>query len=70
MQIFRSIFSAALFAAVCASVSGCANTPSPPPEPQAQPADGPQPRLTIQAGEGEKLNLPWFVRDAQHWINE
>ena len=26
-------------------------------------------RLTIQAGEGEKLNLPWFVRDTQDWVN-
>lgn len=26
-------------------------------------------RLTIQSGEGEKLNLPWFVRDTQEWIN-
>lgn len=26
-------------------------------------------RLTIQSGEGERLNLPWFVQDTQDWIN-
>lgn len=26
-------------------------------------------RLTIQSGEGEKLNLPWFIQDTQNWIN-
>jgi len=25
--------------------------------------------LTIQSGEGEKLNLPWFIQDTQDWIN-
>ncbi|MBO1112646.1 hypothetical protein [Bordetella petrii] len=79
MQIFRSIFPASLLATLCASVAACANAPSPPPEPQAQPATrqeatgdpgAPRPRLTIQSGEGERLNLPWFIQDAQNWINE
>lgn len=26
-------------------------------------------RLTIQSGEGERLNLPWFIRDTQDYIN-
>ncbi|KCV52387.1 hypothetical protein L506_1301 [Bordetella bronchiseptica GA96-01] len=26
-------------------------------------------RLTIQSGEGEKLNLPWFIQDTQDWVN-
>lgn len=26
-------------------------------------------RLTIQSGEGERLNLPWFVQDTQDWVN-
>ncbi|PPA73601.1 hypothetical protein C4E15_25070 [Achromobacter spanius] len=26
-------------------------------------------RLTIQSGEGERLNLPWFIRDTQDWVN-
>jgi hypothetical protein len=26
-------------------------------------------RLTIQSGEGERLNLPWFIEGAQDWIN-
>ncbi|MBO9355491.1 hypothetical protein GG851_15980 [Bordetella petrii] len=33
------------------------------------PAPASNPRLTIQSGEGERLNLPWFIRDAQNWIN-
>ncbi|MDH0093931.1 hypothetical protein N7373_21005 [Achromobacter mucicolens] len=26
-------------------------------------------RLTIQSGEGERLNLPWFIEGAQDWVN-
>lgn len=29
----------------------------------------PDQRLSIQSGEGEKLNLPWFIQDTQDWIN-
>ena len=26
-------------------------------------------RLIIQSGEGERLNLPWFIEGAQDWVN-
>ena len=67
-----------LLAAVCASLAACANEPprqttmdyrSPPPSAARGPNDASGQRLTIKAGEGEKLNLPWFVRDTQEWIN-
>ncbi|WP_427183508.1 hypothetical protein ACL598_16715 [Bordetella bronchialis] len=71
-----------LFAALCALLSGCAHPPPADPGPPVYSAapessgtgsvapSGPRPALTIQSGEGEKLNLPWFVRDATDWINE
>ena len=37
--------------------------------PAAAPSEDGSRRLTIQSGEGEKLNLPWFIRDAQDWVN-
>lgn len=35
--------------------------------PRSPSASGPN--LTINAGEGERLNLPWFIRGPQNWIN-
>lgn len=82
MKSLRSAVMLAMLLALCASVASCANTPSRPYGPQAQEApgatrqeantnpDAPKPALTIQAGEGEKLNLPWFVRDVQDWVND
>jgi hypothetical protein len=68
-------------AAVCASLAACVNNP--PRQSERDLPGQPSPttsgatrspglseeRLTIQSGEGEKLNLPWFVRDSQEWIN-
>ncbi|HWK61212.1 MAG TPA: hypothetical protein VNT00_07315 [Eoetvoesiella sp.] len=70
-----------LAAVACASISACANNPPQQtdlayrsrPSSTAQNTNntsGPSgQRLTIRAGEGERLNLPWFVRDTQDWIN-
>ncbi|WP_157792935.1 hypothetical protein [Bordetella genomosp. 8] len=70
-----------LTAAVCAVLAGCGSTPSKgyssqsqPPATASQPSysdgSGAKPALTIQSGEGEKLNLPWFVRDIQGAVNK
>ncbi|MEN4921224.1 hypothetical protein ABE485_21325 [Achromobacter spanius] len=32
-------------------------------------SNAPGQRLTIQSGEGERLNLPWFIQGTQDWIN-
>jgi hypothetical protein len=80
MKTLRSALTPFLLAALCTSVAACADTSSRYPEAQNAPAatapqtnngsSAPTPRLTIQSGEGEKLNLPWFVRDVQDWVNE
>ena len=83
MQIHYSVSPRLLLAITCALLASCASRPSPPPEPQVQrPMDyttapevntapgASSRRLTIQSGEGERLNLPWFIRDAQNWVNE
>jgi len=81
MKRLRLSLRSALIGVACVSLAACA---SPPPRqtemdyqsrplPTAQRAnssyDGSDRRLTIQAGEGERLNLPWFVRDTQDWVN-
>ncbi len=66
--------------ALCATLAACTN--SPPREPELDYQSRPLPaaregsqasptgqRLSIEAGEGEKLNLPWFIQDTQNWIN-
>ncbi|ARP94970.1 hypothetical protein [Bordetella genomosp. 13] len=65
----------------CASITACADSPPRQtdldyrsrPAPAARnansDADSSGQRLTIQSGEGERLNLPWFIRDTQDWIN-
>jgi len=71
----------ALVVAAALSISACAGAPSRPAGPDYRdrpptparaaeiPADGSGQRLSIQSGEGEQLNVPWFIRDAQDWIN-
>jgi type IV pilus biogenesis protein CpaD/CtpE len=70
-----------VLAVACAAAAACANSPSSPTEPDYRSQRSPTPqgenstagqsgqRLTIQSGEGEKLNLPWFIQDTQNWIN-
>jgi hypothetical protein len=82
MKSLGTVLPSVLLAALCASLASCANPPSGHAGPQAQGAPAvpnqetayqggdPQPALTIQSGEGEKLNLPWFVRDVQDWVNQ
>lgn len=81
MNPFNRTLRPILLAVACASLAACANNPpqrtdleyrSRPPSSgqEARPAGGSSDeRLTIQSGEGERLNLPWFVRDTQEWIN-
>ncbi|WP_082308206.1 MULTISPECIES: hypothetical protein [unclassified Achromobacter] len=82
MKILRSALRPALVAAACASIAACADNPprqtdmdyrSRPPSPTVRDTNSrpgsPGQRLTIQSGEGERLNLPWFIQDTQDWIN-
>jgi type IV pilus biogenesis protein CpaD/CtpE len=81
MKILRLTVRPVLAAVACASIAACANNPPRQtdmdyrsrPSSTTQRANTPpgssDQRLTIQSGEGEKLNLPWFVRDTQEWIN-
>lgn len=78
-RALRPVLAAAAVAA--ATLTACADTPPrradmdyrSRPSPSAQspnsaPASSDR-RLTIQSGEGERLNLPWFIRDTQDFIN-
>ena len=67
-----------LAAIACASITACADQRthsssvdyrSPSPSAQQRSPDSSGQRLTIESGEGEKLNLPWFVQDTQDWVN-
>ena len=81
MKILPSTLRPILIAVACASITACADRPPRSPEvdyrsePPAAPRDANSPsdpsdqRLIIQSGEGERLNLPWFIRDTQDWIN-
>ncbi|HEY9461247.1 MAG TPA: hypothetical protein VIR04_10655 [Paralcaligenes sp.] len=81
MKILRLALRPVFVAVACAFISACANNPPrqtdldnrTPSSPTTQGANGSRgssgQRLTIQSGEGERLNLPWFVRDTQNWIN-
>ncbi|OZI59991.1 hypothetical protein CAL28_10955 [Bordetella genomosp. 11] len=80
MKHLRSVLSLVFLSAFCVSTASCADVPSrrygtqdsgvpAPASPQAESVPG-APPLTIQSGEGEKLNLPWFVRDIQDWVNQ
>ncbi|WP_248293265.1 hypothetical protein [Achromobacter sp. Bel] len=81
MNTLRSILRPVLIAVACASMAACADNPpkqtdmdyrsrssSTTQGAQGTPGSSGQ-RLTIQSGEGERLNLPWFVQDTQDWIN-
>ena len=83
MKNLRSVSCLALAAIASCGLAGCADSPargdnldyhsrptSPPQTVTAYPVDDPPTqRLTIQSGEGERLNLPWFIKDTQNWIN-
>lgn len=84
MPSHRLASSRFLLAIACVLLASCATStrpskPSPesqnaPPPPDyttsgAATSSAPTQRLTIQSGSGEKLNLPWFIRDTQDWIN-
>ncbi|WP_454694266.1 hypothetical protein [Achromobacter aegrifaciens] len=81
MKILRSALRLALAAVACALIAACADQPPQQTEldyrsrspstgqgKSNSPGSSDQ-RLTIQSGEGERLNLPWFIRDSQEWIN-
>ncbi len=81
MKPLRSALTPILIALACASLTACADAPpkrtdmdyrSRPPsaaKPVPSGAASSGQNLTIQTGEGERLNLPWFIRDTQTWIN-
>ncbi|WP_251880657.1 hypothetical protein [Achromobacter sp. Marseille-Q4954] len=81
MKILRPALRTVLAAAACTLIAACAakppqqteldyrsRSPSTGQGTNNAPGSSDQ-RLTIQSGEGERLNLPWFVRDTQEWIN-
>ncbi|WP_082852819.1 hypothetical protein [Bordetella ansorpii] len=83
MKTLRSVLLRPVLAMVaCASITACTSTPprqttdidyrsrssSTAQGPDNAPGSS-RPRLTIQSGEGERLNLPWFVRQAQDQVN-
>lgn len=81
MKNSRLILRLILVPVACVSLAACADNPprqtdldyrsQPSPTTQgvnSAPGSSGQ-HLTIQSGEGEKLNLPWLIRDAQGWIN-
>lgn len=81
MQTHSLVSPRILLAALCVSLASCSTPPStspgieapPPPDYVSTPGNTTpatsNPRLTIESGEGEPLNLPWFVRDTQDAIN-
>ena len=81
MKTHRLALRPVFIAVACASIAACANSPPRQTDLDYQsrpstttqganstPASSDQ-RLTIQSGTGEKLNLPWFIRDTQDWVN-
>ena len=81
MKTLRLVLRLVLVAVACASISACADNPprqtsldyrtrTAPTTQGANSIPGfSGQRLVIRSGEGERLNLPWFIRDAQDWIN-
>ncbi|MDX3894342.1 hypothetical protein [Pusillimonas sp.] len=81
MKNFRLALRLALAAVACASIAACADRPlrqsdldyrsqsSPAMQGTKNTPRSSGQRLTIESGEGERLNLPWFIRDTQAWIN-
>ncbi|CAB3817673.1 hypothetical protein LMG26788_00101 [Achromobacter pulmonis] len=78
MTTFHPALRPLLAAIACASLASCANPPargtdldyrSRPPSATQGATSAPGQRLNIQTGEGERLNLPWFIQDTQNLIN-
>jgi type IV pilus biogenesis protein CpaD/CtpE len=82
MKILRTALRPVLAAIACASIAACADNPprqtdldyrSRPSSTATQGTNSASgssgQRLTIQSGEGERLNLPWFIQDTKDWIN-
>lgn len=81
MKTLRLALRPVLVAAACASIAACADNPPRQTDMNYQSQssstsqganstpDSSNQRLTIQSGEGERLNLPWFIQDTQDWIN-
>lgn len=84
MNALRLAIRPILVAAATAALAACASPPAKQTDmdyrsrpSEASRASSPSPgstgssgqRLTIQSGEGERLNLPWFIQDTQNWIN-
>ncbi|HEY9274388.1 hypothetical protein [Achromobacter sp.] len=81
MKILRPALRLVLAAVACALIAACADKPPQQTELDYRsrspstgqgkntPPGSSDQRLTIQSGEGERLNLPWFIRDSQEWIN-
>lgn len=81
MKTPRSALRLVLAAAAFASITACADNPPQQTDidyrsrssATTQGANGSPnssgQRLTIQSGEGERLNLPWFIQDTKDWIN-
>ncbi|MFY3135333.1 hypothetical protein ACOTFF_05655 [Achromobacter xylosoxidans] len=78
MTTLRLALRPLLAAIACASIGACANPPargndldyrSRSPSTMQGATSAPGQRLNIQAGEGERLNLPWFIQDTQNLIN-
>lgn len=79
MKLFNVIVRFIMVATGCLAITACANTQprennlnyrSEPPTQSGSPSSNThEKRLTIQSGEGERLNLPWFIQGPQDWIN-
>ncbi|WP_313368951.1 hypothetical protein [Achromobacter animicus] len=82
MKIHHAALRVVLAGAAIASLAACADTTQQPRDTvdyRSRPLDSPAgssanaspsgQRLTIQSGEGERLNLPWFIEGAQDWVN-
>lgn len=81
MNTLRVLRYAVLVAAAAVSMTACVGTSPGQADPDYRhrpptsgrvagpPAEGAGQRLILQSGEGETLNVPWFVRDAQDLIN-
>ncbi|MCV6797974.1 hypothetical protein OII53_10585 [Achromobacter ruhlandii] len=78
MTTLRLALRPILAAITCASLAACANPPargtdleyrSRPPAATQGATSAPGQRLNIQTGEGERLNLPWFIQGTQNLIN-
>jgi len=81
MTLIRLAMRPVLIAIACGAIVGCADSPSrqsdmdyrSEPTPTMRDANSTSgssgQRLIIQSGEGERLNLPWFIQDTQDWVN-